>query len=61
MCIVIGANLVLYRLIRKRATTPDTCKPSQQNTEHGYEIIFLTIFLMNRKNFPFPSAYVILR
>ena len=32
MCIVIGANLVLYRLIRKKATTPDTCKSSQQNT-----------------------------
>jgi len=35
MCIVIGANLVLYRLIRKRAPTPGTCKPSQQNTSTG--------------------------
>ncbi len=31
LCIVIGANLVLYRSIRKRATTPVTCKP-QENT-----------------------------
>jgi multisubunit Na+/H+ antiporter MnhG subunit len=31
MCIVIGANLLLYRLIRKRAMTPETCKPSPQN------------------------------
>jgi multicomponent Na+:H+ antiporter subunit G len=35
MCIVIGANLVLYRLIRKRATTPDPCKISDQNTSTG--------------------------
>jgi len=32
MGIVIGANLVLYRLLRKRATFPDTCKPTQQDT-----------------------------
>jgi multicomponent Na+:H+ antiporter subunit G len=32
MCIVIVANLALYRLLRKRATNSGTCMPSQQTT-----------------------------